>query len=67
MADKLFVIELMGGAAGDLVYVQQVRATRVVEHDEYLHFIQEDGSIGALFLKAIVRRWYEQADIETAS
>jgi len=55
MADKFFVVELTGGSPGDQMYVQPVWAEHVLEDDEYLQFIQEDGTLGGLFLRSIVR------------
>jgi len=66
MADKFFVVELSGGSPGDQMYVQPVRAEYVLEDDEHLQFIQEDGTLGGLFQKSIVRSWREATDGESS-
>jgi hypothetical protein len=66
MADKWFVVELTGGEPGDPMYVQPVRAEEVSEDPEYVHFVQEDGSVGGLFLKSIVRSWREATQDESS-
>jgi hypothetical protein len=66
MADKFFVVELTGGSSGDQMYVQPVWAEYVLEDDEYPQFIQEDGTLGGLFLKTIVRSWREATDDESS-
>ena len=66
MADKFFVVELTGGSPGDQMYVQPVWAEYVLEDDEYLQFIQEDGTLGGLFLRSIVRSWREATGDESS-
>ena len=66
MADKFFVVELTGRSPGDQMYVQPVWAEYVLEDDEYLQFIQEDGTLGGLFLMSIVRSWREATDGESS-
>jgi hypothetical protein len=66
MADKFFVVELTGGAPRDPMYVQPEWAEQVLEDDEYLQFLQEDGTLGGLFLKSIVRSWREATDDESS-
>ena len=66
MADKFFVVELTGGSPGDQIYLQSVWAEQVLEDDEYLQFIQEDGTLGGLFQKSIVRSWREATDGESS-
>jgi hypothetical protein len=66
MADRFFVVELTGGPPGDPAYVQPVWADQVTEHDEYLYFFKEDGTVGGLFLKSIVKNWREATDDESS-
>ena len=66
MANRFFVVELTGGSPGDPAYVQPVRAEQVLEDEEYLRFVQEDGALGGLFLRSIVKSWRETTDNESS-
>jgi hypothetical protein len=64
MAEKLFIIELMGEDPITRTGIQPVRASRFKEDKDHLYFFDSDGSVAALFHHSAVRSWRESSESE---
>jgi len=64
MAEKLFIVELMGENPTRREGIQPVRASRTEEDADYLYFFDSDGTLAALFHRSVIRNWRESSESE---
>ena len=64
MSEKLYVVELTGEEPMTRTGIQPVRASRCEENGEYLHFLDSEGELAALFHRSAVRAWRESSEGE---
>jgi hypothetical protein len=64
VAEKLYIIELMGEDPMTRTGIQPVRASRLEEDEDYLYFFDSNGTVAALFRRSVVRNWRESSENE---
>ena len=64
MAERVFIVELMGENPMTREGIQPVRASRSEIAGDYLYFFDSDRSLAALFHRSAVRNWRESSESE---
>lgn len=64
MAEKLYIVGLMGEDPLTRTGIQPVRASRLEEDGDYLCFFNSDGAAAAIFHRSAVRNWRESSESE---